>query len=80
MRPAVVVALLVVGVPLSVFLPVADALDWCTSPQIVEGHGCSRHLACLHRSGTGADESCKYGLRPVCDYLGQTCDAQRVLP
>lgn len=63
LRPAVVVILLVIGMPLSVVAPVASAVTWCTAVG-PEGHACSDHVACLGRSRdpwTGT-ERCQYGI------------------
>lgn len=65
MRPVIVVALLVVGMPLSVLAPVADALEWCTGVPLVEGHVCAAHAACLHRVQAAGNESCVAGLGRV---------------
>lgn len=63
MRPVLVVALLVVGMPLSVLAPVADAFTWCAAVG-PEDHRCAAHVACVGWNVdpyTGA-ERCQYGV------------------
>lgn len=80
MRPVLVVLLLVVATPVAALAPVAGALEWCTAFAPVEGRACSRHLACLHRTRTGSEETCLHGLPHPCGALGRACAPQQALP
>lgn len=80
MRPAIVVAFLVVGMPLSVLAPVASAVAYCTI--VGPTYTCSDHIVCVGWSRdpwTGA-ERCQYGLRDPCDYWNSLCRLDAALP
>lgn len=63
---AILLGLLLTGLPLATLAPVADAFDWC-----VEGtrKDCDSHIVCIGRSWSQwYGETCTVGVERPCPY------------